>query len=86
MGPKNPDQILKDMAKQDIKKDGTKPAEKTPTAKTQKATPVKLEHSKKYNFESNGTAKTMREKGKIYAVIGSVAESLVNRGFGKIIE
>lgn len=86
MGRKNPDQILKDMAKQETKKDGTKPAAKTPTVKTQKASPVILDHSKRYNFESNGTAKTMSEKGKVFIVIGSVAESLVNRGFGKIIE
>jgi hypothetical protein len=75
------------MAKQDTKKDAKKPTAKKPTAKAQKAKPVVLDHSKRYNFESNGTAKTMREKGKIFVGLGGqVAESLVNRGFGKIVE
>lgn len=74
------------MAKQDTKKDAKKPTAKKPTAKAQKAKPVVLDHSKRYNFESNGTAKTMPLKGKIYVVNGQVAESLVNRGFGKIVD
>jgi len=74
------------MANKETKKDETKPKAKTQTVKTQKATPIVLDYSKRYNFESNGTAKTMREKGKVFIVIGAVAESLVNRGFGKIIE
>ena len=72
------------MAKQDTKKDGIKPTA-TPKVKTQKAKPVVLDHSKRYNFESNGKAKTMPVIGKIFVVGGGVAESLVNRGFGKIV-
>jgi hypothetical protein len=72
------------MAKQDTKKDETKP-KATPKVKAQKAKPVVLDHSKKYNFESNGKAKTMSEIGKIFVVGGQVAESLINRGFGKIV-
>lgn len=56
----------------------------TPTPKEKKE--LKLDASKRYNFESNGTAPTMREKGKVYIVGGAVAEILIKRGFGKIIE
>jgi hypothetical protein len=84
LGRQNPNQILKDMAKKDTKKDEINP-KATPKVKAQKAKPVVLEHSKRYNFESNGKAKTMSEIGKVFVVSGQVAESLINRGFGKIV-
>ena len=72
------------MAKKETKKDEINQTA-TPKVKAQKAKAVVLDHSKKYNFESNGKAKTMSEIGKVFVVGGQVAESLINRGFGKIV-
>jgi len=65
-------------------KKATEKAE-TPKPKEKKAE-LNLDHSKRYKFESNGTAATMKIKGKIYIVGGQVAEILTKRGFGQILD
>ena len=59
---------------------------KNKKAVTKKTEDIKLDHLKWYKFESNGTFKTMQQKGEIFPHVGgAVAESLVNNGFGKIV-
>lgn len=46
---------------------------------------VSYDHSKVYEFVSNGTFHTM-PKGKVYTILGNTAETFVNAGYGKIKE
>lgn len=80
------------MAKQDTKKEGAKstkaekPVEKK-APKKEKPTTVKLDKTKFYKVESNGTGPRMSIKGEILKNVGgTAAEFLVNNGFGKIVE
>jgi hypothetical protein len=60
----------------------TKPTE--PVVETKQAEP-RVSGSKIVKFMSNGTAPTLRQKGKVYEVPADTAQCLVDKGYGRVV-